>query len=146
MEMVNSAREHNFTEQIRGWHSKYGTTFTARMANRKTIFTTEAKNIQTILALKFKDYSIGPTRQNALRPVFGEGIFTVDGSRWEHSRALLRPNFSRAQITNTEMYENHVTDLMKHVPHDGSTVELQDLFLRQVSVTATFFFLMKFSN
>ncbi|CAG8371353.1 unnamed protein product [Penicillium salamii] len=139
MEMVNSAREHNFTEQIRGWHSKYGTTFTARMANRKTIFTTEAKNIQTILALKFKDYSIGPTRQNALRPVFGEGIFTVDGSRWEHSRALLRPNFSRAQITNTEMYENHVTDLMKHVPHDGSTVELQDLFLRQTLDTASEF-------
>ncbi|CAG8008810.1 unnamed protein product [Penicillium olsonii] len=139
MEMVNSNREHNFTELIRGWHSKYGSTFTARMATRTTIFTAESKNIQTMLALKFKDFSIGPVRQNALRPVFGQGIFSVDGSRWEHSRALLRPNFSRAQITNTEMYENHVTDLLEHVPRDGSTVELQDLFLRQTLDTASEF-------
>lgn len=132
MEMVNAAKNNHFVELLRGWHGSYGPTFKARMATGTTTFTVEAKNVQAILALKFKDFSIGSTRKNAVRPVFGEGIFTVDGKKWEHSRALLRPNFSRAQITNTQMYENHVMDLLNKIPRDGSTVELQDLFLRQV--------------
>ncbi|KAJ5323136.1 hypothetical protein N7452_011425 [Penicillium brevicompactum] len=139
MEMVNAAKNNHFVELIRSWHGKYGRTFKARMAGSTTTFTVEAKNVQAILALKFKDFSIGSTRKNAVRPVFGEGIFTVDGKKWEHSRALLRPNFSRVQITNTQMYENHVMDLLKKIPRDGSTVELQDLFLRQTLDTASEF-------
>jgi hypothetical protein len=132
-EMVNAGREHNFVELLRGWHRSYGETFKARMATRNIIFTVEPKNIQTILALKFKDYGLGGTRQNAVRPVFGEGIFTVDGSKWEHSRALLRPSFTRAQIADTQMYEKHVVALLKHIPRDGSTIQLQNLFFRQVT-------------
>jgi cytochrome P450 len=132
LEMVNAGREHNFVELLRGWHRSYGNTFKARMATRNVIFTVEPKNIQTVLALKFKDFGLGETRQAAIRPVFGEGIFTVDGSKWEHSRALLRPNFTRAQITDTQMYENHVAALLKKIPRDGSTVELLELFFRQV--------------
>ena len=134
MEMVNAGREHNFVELLRGWHRSYGETFKARMATKSVIFTVEPKNIQTILALKFQDFGIGDTRQGALRPFLGDGIFSVDGKKWEHSRSLLRPNFTRAQITDTQMYENHVAALLKRIPRDGSTVELQDLFLRQVSV------------
>lgn len=38
------------------------------------IFTTEPKNIQAILATKFKDFALGPRRINNFGPLLGHGI------------------------------------------------------------------------
>ena len=43
---------------------------------------------------------------------------------------MLRPNFVRTQIGDVEMFEKHVEHLIQAIPRDGSTVHLQDLFLR----------------
>lgn len=132
MAMVTASREKRFLELVRGWHRDYGTTFKASMAGRNAVFTVEPKNVQTILALKFKDFELGSMRINSMSPLLGHGIFCADGIQWEHSRALLRPNFARNQITDIEIYETHVSKLIKHIPRDGSTVDLQDLFFRMV--------------
>ncbi|KAL9076980.1 MAG: hypothetical protein Q9161_000613 [Pseudevernia consocians] len=50
--------------------------------------------------------------------------------KWQHSREMLRPNFVRTQIGDVEMFEKHVEHLIQAIPRDGSTVHLQDLFLR----------------
>lgn len=132
MELAKSGPEHRFLELIRGWHRSYGPTFKARVANRNIIFTVDPKNIQTALALKFKDFGVGSARRGAFRPLMGKGIFGVDGSEWEHARALLRPNFSRTRINDTELYESHVAELIDRIPRDGSTVDLLPLFLNGV--------------
>lgn len=139
VELAKAGPEHRFLELIRGWHRSYGPTFKARMANRNLIFTVEPKNIQTALALKFKDFGIGSARINALHQLMGNGIFGVDGSEWEHARALLRPNFSRTRINDTELYESHVAELIDRIPRDGSTVDLLPLFLKGTLDTATEF-------
>ncbi|KGO73224.1 Cytochrome P450 [Penicillium italicum] len=139
VEVAKAGPEHRFLELIRGWHRSYGPTFKARIANRKFVFTVEPQNIQTVLALKFKDFGISSARTDALRPFLGKGIFGVDGSEWEHARALLRPNFSRTQIKNTELYENHVAKLIEQIPRDGSTIDLVPLFLKGTLDTATEF-------
>ncbi|KAK4865999.1 hypothetical protein LT330_008739 [Penicillium expansum] len=139
MEVARAGPEHRFLELIRGWHRSYGPTFKARILNRKFIFTVEPQNIQTILALKFKDFGISSARIDALRPLMGKGIFGVDGSEWEHARALLRPNFSRTQIHDTQLYENHVAELIERIPRDGSTIDLVPLFLKGTLDTATEF-------
>lgn len=131
-ELAKSGPEHRFLELIRGWHRSYGPTFKARVANRNLIFTVEPKNVQTALALKFKDFGIGSARIDAVRPLMGKGIFGVDGSEWAHARALLRPNFSRTRINDTELYESHVAELIDRIPRDGSTVDLLPLFLNGV--------------
>lgn len=131
-ELAKSGPEHRFLELIRGWHQSYSPTFKARVANRSLIFTVDPKNIQTVLALKFKDFGVGSARRGALRPIMGQGIFGVDGSEWEHARALLRPNFSRTRINDTELYESHVAELIDRIPRDGSTVDLLPLFLNGV--------------
>lgn len=41
------------------------------------IMTIEPKNIQTVLAGSFKDFAIGPTRVDNLKPVLGEGIVRI---------------------------------------------------------------------
>lgn len=131
-DMLSAGRENTFLELIRSWHRRMGKTFRAKMTGRSIIFTVEPRNIQTVLALKFKDFEMGDNRIRALQPLMGKGIFTSDGERWEHSRALLRPNFTRNQITDIDVYERHVTALIEQIPRDGSTVDLQDLFLRMV--------------
>lgn len=67
-------------------------------------------------------------RLAALGPLLGKGIFTTDSKEWETSRALVRPNLVKAQISDLSKLEKHVNQLLAHVPKDGSTVDLQDLF------------------
>lgn len=47
-----------------------------------SIVTTDPKNIQALLATQFTDFEIGSTRRNNFFPMFGNGIFTVDGKAW----------------------------------------------------------------
>lgn len=131
-EILSAAKENRFLEHVRAWHRTYGITFKASMIGRRVAFTVEPKNVQTVLALKFKDFELGEYRNRAMRPLLGYGIFSTDGSKWEHSRALLRPNFTRNQITDMLVYERHVSALIKRIPRGGETVDLQDLFFRMV--------------
>lgn len=64
-----------------------------------------------------------------MTPFLGEGIFTTDGPAWQHSRELLRPHFSRAQLVeDLQLFERHLQNVRLHIPKDKSTVDLQDLF------------------
>lgn len=89
--------------------------------------TCDPKNVQAILATQFNDFDLGDRKE-----AFGQGIFASDGRVWEHSRALLRPSFVRNQISDIAVYDKHVSQLIEHIPTDGSTVDLQILFLRMV--------------
>lgn len=92
-----------------------------------------------MLALNFSDYSLGDTRKRIFNPVIGQGIFTTDGPAWEHSRAVLRPNFNRSQVGNLTTFETHIKHLIKAIPTDGSTVDLQALFFHLTLDSATEF-------
>ena len=45
--------------------------------------------------------------------MYRSGIFTQDGANWVHSRALLRPQFTRGQISHLELLKPHVQDLIQ---------------------------------
>ncbi|KAL5348540.1 hypothetical protein ACLOAV_005956 [Pseudogymnoascus australis] len=107
------------------------------------IFTSDEKNIQAILATQFKDFIIGPKRRNNFFPLLGNGIFTQDGAGWEHSRTMMRPQFARDQVSDLDLEEEHVQNLMRAiVPNaDGwtDTLDLQVLFFRLTLDSATEF-------
>ena len=107
------------------------------------IVTLDPKNIQAILATQFQDFELGESRRGNFFPLLGHGIFTNDGKRWEHSRAMLRPQFAREQISDLELEEVHVQDLFQHLPtgSDGWTaeVDLQPIFFRLTLDSATEF-------
>lgn len=71
--------------------------------------------------------------------------FASNGKYWEHSRALLRPQFNRGQVSDISLEEDHVrafmTVLDRHVKPDGwtSLVDLQPLFFRLTLDSATEF-------
>jgi cytochrome P450 len=57
-----------------------------------------------------------------------------DGKDWEHSRAMMRPQFTRDQVNDLDLEERHVQNLMRTLPtnSEGWTdeVDLQVLFFR----------------
>lgn len=113
-------------------------TFHSRMMDLPLIATCEPENVKTILSLKFKDFTLG-ARTRAFSPLLGDGIFNSDGEKWANSRHLLRPNFARDQVADLEAFERHFKLMLKHIPKDGSTVDLQQLFFRFTIDTATEF-------
>ncbi|KAM7188922.1 cytochrome P450 [Rhypophila sp. PSN 637] len=105
---------------------RYGTlgpavkTFEHYTLGNHGISTNDPKNIQAVLATKFKDFGLGERRNSTFRPLLGRGIFAVDGPSWEHSRALIRPQFARHQISDLEQQERHTQHLMRALPTDSS--------------------------
>lgn len=96
-----------------------------------------------MLATKFADFELGGVRAAIMGEYLGDGIFVQDGKKWEHSRAMLRPNFVRDQVSDLDMEERHVQNLMKilSVREDGWTsfTDIQTLFFRLTIDAATEF-------
>ena len=74
-------------------------------------------------------------------PFVGKGIMCTDGAFWEHSRALIKPIFAKAQIADLHLgaYAVHVRNLLAELPTDRSTVDLQPLFARLALDSSTEF-------
>ncbi|CRL23698.1 Cytochrome P450 [Penicillium camemberti] len=124
-------------------HDRYVSTFRMCQAGRQNLFTADPKNIQAMLATQFKDFGLGDTRRNVADPVVGHGIFTTDGESWSRSRSLLRPQFTRDQMSNLHREERHVHNALRAIPmlSDGwsSAVDMQAIFFRLTLDSATEF-------
>lgn len=115
-----------------------GNTFSAVTLGRKLWITRDPENVKALLATNFKDFGIG-RRVRSLGALLGQGIFTSDGALWEHSRALVRPSFTKGQVADLDTFETHIQHLFAKLPHDGSTVDLQPLFFQLTLDSATEF-------
>ncbi|CAH2351030.1 cytochrome P450 52A13 [[Candida] railenensis] len=114
-------------------------TFLVKLAGVRIYFTRDPENIKAILATQFNDFALG-TRHEHFLPLLGDGIFTLDGEGWKHSRAMLRPQFSREQIAHVQALEPHLQYFASHVRNaKGSTINLQDLFFKLTLDTASEF-------
>ncbi|KAH9872131.1 hypothetical protein J1614_006393 [Plenodomus biglobosus] len=133
-----NSKHHITLQENKRRFEKYGNTYLSRLIEKPMVVTCEPENIKTMLSLKFKDYSFAH-RQAGLGPLLGHGIFNAEGERWANSRQMLRPNFARDQIADLEAFERHFEMMMKHIPRDGSTVDLQELFFMLTIDTATEF-------
>jgi cytochrome P450 len=136
--MIRNSKNHVMLEENQKRFEKMGHTFWTRAVTLPIIATCEPENIKTILSLKFKDYSLGD-RQASFGPLLGHGIFNADGERWANSRHLLRPNFARDQVADVEAFERHFKIMLKKLPQNGNTVDLQELFFLFTIDTATEF-------
>ncbi|KAF2092939.1 cytochrome P450 [Rhizodiscina lignyota] len=125
-------------ERVSGLFDRLGATYSFRLFHKTMVMTAEPENIKAILSVKFNDYGSG-NRAKVLGPLLGRGIFTTDGESWAHSRAMIRPNFTRHQVSNLDAVEEYVQDMFKLIPRDGSEVDLQPLFFRLTMDSATEF-------
>ncbi|KAF2724194.1 cytochrome P450 [Polychaeton citri CBS 116435] len=130
-------------------HEKTGRpchTFMTNILGQDVLVVGDPRNVQAILATQFADFGVGHLRQAAISGCIGHGIFTQDGKEWEHSRALLRPNFVRQQVGDLNTLERHMQNLLKAIgsaDQDGWTNEtnIQLLAFRLTMDSATEFLL-----
>lgn len=80
-------------------------------------------------------------RQAVFRDFLGSGIFTTDGTFWQHSRAMLRPQFEKSQVAAIDHFEPYVQKLFACIPEDGSAADLQKLFFKLTMDASTEFLL-----
>ena len=132
LEDININKKGNHLKALQERFEKYGKTYEQLRPDRtRMVHTMEPKMAQHI-ATNIQTFGLEPMRYGfpPTRDFFGRGILAVDGSFWEHSRALIKPIFGKAQIANLKSLDQHFTRMMSYIPDDGSTVDLQPLFKR----------------
>ena len=143
---LKAVKEHRLLDHNRARYLRNGNNTHLKMFFTDLMQTIEPENIKTIMALDFKKWGLGKRRKDAFVPLLGHGIFTTDGAAWHNSRELLRPNFVRSQVGDLATYEIHVDQLVKAIPKDGSTINLQDLFFKLTMDSATEFLFGESTN
>ncbi|KAK9355479.1 cytochrome P450 [Lipomyces doorenjongii] len=139
LSLTRSLRAHKLMEHMVDDFRKYGNTFGTTTLGRHNPWTIDPENIKAMLATKFNDFGLG-TRPDAFHPLLGEGIFTLDDEGWAHSRAMLRPQFTRQQVSDVAKLEPHVRNLMSCLPQSQTeSCDIQELFYRMTLDSATEF-------
>jgi cytochrome P450 len=114
-----------------------GGTFCMSIGGGTLIWTRDPENVKAILVSKAEDFDIPWMRIKSFYPVTGDSTFSSKGTVWSHGRALLRPCFTKLQISNFDIYEKNFQKFSKLIPRNGSTVDLQELFKRFTLDTAS---------
>lgn len=114
--------------------------------NESIVTTAEPENIQAILATKFHDFDLGPSRRDNFHDMLGNGIFTAEGEAWAHYRNQLKPQFTRDQVSDLEAADRHLQILFKALPQEDAagwieSVDIQPLIYRfTMDVSTEFLF------
>ncbi|KAL8789705.1 MAG: hypothetical protein Q9195_006702 [Heterodermia aff. obscurata] len=117
-----------------------GHTFSFWLCGARTLITAEPENVQAILSTSLDDFEIGANRRAGFGALIGNGIFAADGAQWSASRALLRPNFAKSRVDDTEMFENHFQKFLQALPdEDGVAVNLHEFLECLIMDTITDF-------
>ncbi|PQE09431.1 Cytochrome P450 family protein [Rutstroemia sp. NJR-2017a BVV2] len=121
MEAVKAGRQmglfmEHFNNIGKTWEENF---FGARVFN-----TMDVQNIQQVSALAFDDY--GKPAQNFFKPFLGDGFLSLDGLAWKHSRDLVKPIFSRSEVSDVDTLGFHVDRFLELIPSDGKTIDIQE--------------------
>ncbi|KAF7188062.1 Cytochrome P450 monooxygenase [Pseudocercospora fuligena] len=136
---MQALKEHRILEVgHRRFAETNSNTYQLVLLGRHMHITTEPENLKVIQAKEHTKWSLGRRRKYGFRPLLGDGIFTTDGSAWQHSRDMLRPNFVRTQVADVDTFEKHVSQLISVIPRN-QTVDLSELFFRLTIDSATEF-------
>ncbi|KAK7531677.1 cytochrome P450 71A23 [Phyllosticta citribraziliensis] len=122
-------------------------TWRLRILGTENFITAEPKNVQAVLATQFGDFIMGAARRTNLKRVLGRSIFAVDGAAWHAAREVVRPIFSRENVSDLALLEQHFRLMLQCMPigDDGWTapVNLAALFPSLTIDSSTELFLGK---
>ena len=106
------------------------------LGGQRFVFTVQPENIKAILATQFSDFGKGQPFHEDWKDFLGDSIFTTDGDRWHYSRQLIRPQFVKSRVSDLELFETHVQQLIGLMGGQGQEVEVDALFYRYTLDTA----------
>lgn len=130
-----ATEDHKLLETTTRLFKEHGNTYKATRAGRTVIRTCDPEVTKAVLPTHLENFGVQPIRYEGGKGFFGNGMLVVDGQQWKHSRALIRPAFDIAHVTNFDRLSGHVQRFMDLLPRDGSTIDLFPLLKRMVSAT-----------
>ncbi|RDW68612.1 cytochrome P450-17 [Coleophoma crateriformis] len=147
MAMAKASKEGRMPDFIVDRYNAMGPRYTwrTRMLGSEYFTTAEPRNIQAILATQFNDFRMGVARRTNLNPVLGGSVFALDGAAWHSAREVIRPIFSREQVSDLSLLEHHFQTMLQCMPLDSrgwtNVVSLNNLFPSLTLDAATELFL-----
>lgn len=107
--------------------AKYGKTLHTLFLGKNNWMTMDPLVIQVVAATEAGKFGSAPSNRKPCGPLLGDGAFTTDGHIWKRSRELLQPVFNRSQVSQLSGLQAHFERFLKHIPRDGSTIDVQPL-------------------
>ena len=145
-EILKAEREQRHPVYVKESMDKVGKnihTVRVQVLDNELLVTRDPENVKAMFSSQTSAFDIGAARAENFRPLLGDGIFTSQGETWRHSRALVRPQFSREQVSDLDLEERHVQALLQVLKpgedHWTKKVDLQPLFYNFTLDTATEF-------
>lgn len=129
-ERIQAHRQNRLAKFIKSKHDTLGETFKCKTYLYTSTYTIDVENIKSIYATNDRAWIVEPLRLFAMGPLLDKGIMASDGTYWKQSRTLVRSLFTREQIFQPKSLQRRVSNLLKLIPKDGSTFDLQDLFAK----------------
>lgn len=114
-------------------HAKCGHTYEYNVFGQRTVCTMNMDNIRTVVGPSSANFVKPPGSKQAAHPLLTDNLVALDGHEWKQSRSLVMPVLTKEQAVDLPALERHIQKLLKLIPRDGSTVDLQPLFQRLVS-------------
>ncbi|RAH76894.1 cytochrome P450 [Aspergillus japonicus CBS 114.51] len=136
-------RGHYFIPWLSELHKGQPKTFQITFMGTRVVYTIEPENLKSLTAINWKDFAISPLRRykNAGAAFANRGVNVVDGEDWVFSRALIKPFFMREVYADTERLRSYTDHLLRILPPDGETVNIQPYLQRWfLDVTTNFIF------
>ena len=135
--MMKSLKHDEFLEfQTRTYSASGSKVWTTNFLGNRMIYSSESENMKALSTSRNDQFGVVPIRvgNGASKPFTAGGVSTSDGAKWQVARDLVKPYFERACYHNLDRLRGHMDRLMSKIPIDGSTVDMQPLFQRWVSV------------
>ncbi|CAN8100918.1 unnamed protein product [Discula destructiva] len=143
---IEAVQKNQFLQLLCARMISAGPTWQVRVfGTKRSTFTADPANVQTIMSLKFDDYKLAG-RRRVMSPLLGSGVFTSDDHEWKNTRTMIRPHFAKEQVTDLGLVELHLSHLFALLPRDDSTVDLPPLFHCFTLDSATHFLFGKSTN
>ena len=118
-------------------------TVKAAIFDYELIVTRDPENAKAMFAAQAQDFDIGPHREKCFKSLLGSGVMTNRQEQWKHSRSLIRPQFTRDNVADLELFQRHLQALVDKVPanKDGwtSKLDLSPMFFNMTLDTSTEF-------
>ena len=131
---ANAIRKNRLLPELTRRYMTLGHTFQSISLGTSSISSAEPENVKAVFSSRFDDWGVEPWRLPALMPACGRGFLTTDGAAWEYSKGLLSPSFHKSSAVALPSLESHLKKLIDQIPRDGSTIDLQPLLYKLVSI------------
>lgn len=113
--------------------STYGKTWEEKFLGTPCINTMHVDNIKHMATTAQDDFGRSTGGRPVAWPFMGKSITSTDGADWKHARAMVKPIFSRAELSDIDGLGIYMDRVISMISDDGESFDIQPLFHKMVS-------------